>query len=103
MTWRQPDDWHPGHMRQYSFYTHAITPLAWSMKEFPHPVTLDWSRRPTMEAWNEICAWTIEHFGLPGIRYQTEVSIERMTWYFRDASDKLIMTVAWGNDQEPVS
>lgn len=103
MTWRQPDDWHPGHMRQYSFYTHAITPLVWSMKEFPHPVTLDWSRRPTMEAWNEICAWTIEHFGLPGIRYQTEVSIERMTWYFRDASDKLIMTVAWGNDQEPVS
>lgn len=68
------------------------------MKEFPYPVTLDWVRRPSMERWNEICAWCIEHFGLPGIRYQTEVGPARMTWYFQSPQDQLMMTVAWGND-----
>jgi len=84
-------------MRQWSYY-YAFDNPTWSMSQYPYPVTLDWAKRPTMETWNEICAWTIEHFGLPGIRYQTEVSTERMTWYFQDAQDQLIMTVAWGND-----
>ena len=66
--------------------------------EFCYPVTLDWAQRPSMEKWNEICAWTIEHFGLPGIRYQTEVGTERMTWYFQDEQDRLVMIIAWGND-----
>lgn len=99
--WKQPDDWHPGHMRRFAWYTHAITESrTWSMSEYPYPVTLDWAKRPTMEAWNEICAWSIEHFGLPGIRYQTEVSTERMTWYFQDQRDQLVMIVAWGNDND---
>lgn len=99
--WKQPDDWHPGHMRRFSWYTHAITQSRnWSMSQYPYSVTLDWAKRPSMEKWNEICAWTIEHFGLPGIRYQTEVGTERMTWYFEDQQDQLIMTVAWGNDND---
>ena len=99
MAWHLPDDWHPGKVRQYSFYTHALgRPQTWSMSQFPYPVTLDWYKRPTMEAWNEICAWTIDHFGLPGIRYQTEISTERMTWYFESKQDQLVMIVAWGND-----
>jgi hypothetical protein len=93
----RPRHWHPGTMRQWSYY-YAFDNPTWSMSQYPYPVTLDWAKRPTMETWNEICAWTIEHFGLPGIRYQTEVSTERMTWYFQDAQDQLIMTVAWGND-----
>jgi len=76
----------------------GIARTGWSMKEFPYPITLDWARRPSMERWNEICAWTIEHFGLPGIRYQTEVDTASMTWYFQDRKDQLVMTVAWGND-----
>jgi len=80
-------------------YTHAlIQSQQWSMGEYPYPVTLDWTRRPSMEAWNEINAWTIEHFGLPGIRYRTEVSTERMTWYFETEQDKLLFVVAWGDD-----
>lgn len=99
MTWRMPDDFHPGKMREWSWFTpNSVARSEWSMSGFPHPVTLDWAKRPTMEAWNEICAWTIEHFGLPGIRYQTEVGTERMTWYFQDEQDKLLMIIAWGND-----
>ena len=63
-------------MRQWSYY-YAFDNPTWSMSQYPYPVTLDWARRPTMTAWNEICAWTIEHFGLPGIRYQTEVDVAR--------------------------
>lgn len=79
----------------------ATARINWTMKQFPYPVTLDWARRPSMERWNEICAWTIEHFGLPGIRYQTEVDSARMTWYFQSQQDQLVMTVAWGNDTLP--
>lgn len=75
-------------------------PNIWNMTDFAFPVTLDWARRPSMERWNEICAWTIEHFGLPGMRYQTEVSTARMTWYFASQDDQLLMTVAWGNDND---
>lgn len=67
--------------------------------QYQYPVTLDWDQRPSMQAWNEICAWTIEHFGLPGHRYTTEVGTERMTWYFASQQDQLTMTVAWGNDR----
>ena len=53
-----------------------------------------------MAAWDQITEWTLRHFGLPGIRYQTEVSMERMTWYFQDRLDHLLMTLAWGNDND---
>lgn len=88
---------HPG-THVLVFDGRSAATVGWSMKEFPYPVTLDWARRPSMERWNEICAWTVEHFGLPGIRYQTEVDVARMTWYFQSPQDQLIMTVAWGND-----
>lgn len=97
---RLPDDWHPGRMRQWNMYTHVLPTKTWSMKEFPYSVTLDWSRRPSMESWDRITTWTLWQFGLPGIRYQTEVSTERMTWYFSDKLDHLVMTLAWGNDNE---
>lgn len=99
MNWKPPDHWHPALMRQWSMYTHALPESrTWSMTDFPFPVTLDWARRPSMEQWNLICAWSVDHFGLPGIRYQTEVDTARMTWYFADERDQLIMTLAWGND-----
>ena len=96
-----PHGWHPGHARQNT-YTMSLPAIVksrqWSMSEYPYPVTLDWAVRPEMEKWNEICAWTIEHFGLPGIRYVTEISPERMTWYFETIEDKLLFVVAWGDD-----
>jgi hypothetical protein len=66
-----------------------------------YPVTLNWDTNPHMERWNEVCAWSIEHFGLPGGRYTTEIDADRMTWHFDDARDQLIFILAWGRDNTP--
>ena len=62
-----------------------------------HPVTLRWDIMPNGGLWNEICAWTVEHFGLPGHRYRTEVTEEKMTWYFNCEKDQLMFIIAWGD------
>jgi hypothetical protein len=96
-----PHDWHPGHARRSTFSLSLpaiVKSRRWSMSEYPYPATLDWARRPNDAQWDEICAWTIKHFGLPGIRYVTEISAERMTWYFETEQDRLLFTLAWGND-----
>ena len=43
--------------------------------------------------WNEICARIIEHFGLPGNRYTTEVSSMEMKFLFRDDRDALLCMI----------
>jgi len=34
--------------------------------------------------WNETCARIVDHFGLPGDRYRTEVSTESMKFIFNN-------------------
>jgi hypothetical protein len=43
--------------------------------------------------WNETCANIIEHFGLPGGRYRTEVSTECMKFIFYDNRDALLCKI----------
>jgi hypothetical protein len=43
--------------------------------------------------WNETCARIIEHFGLPGNRYTTEVSSMEMKFLFRDDRDALLCKI----------
>ena len=64
-----------------------------------YPVTINWHSRPSMSKWNEICAWAVDHFGLPGDRYKTEIDENQMTWAFVDKEDQLLMILAWGNDE----
>ena len=92
-----PYDFHPGYMRG-SVHDAVVRSRRWSMSEYPYPVTLDWAHRPDSARWDEICIWVIDHFGLPGIKYVTEISAERMTWYFETIEDKLLFVVAWGDD-----
>jgi hypothetical protein len=40
--------------------------------------------------WNETCADIMEHFGLPGGKYRTEVSTEYMKFIFYDDRDALM-------------
>jgi hypothetical protein len=40
--------------------------------------------------WNETCANIITHFGLPGDRYITEVSVEHMKFNFKTEQDALM-------------
>ena len=59
--------------------------------EFNYPVTVRWGQgADTMPYWNEICAASIEMFGLPGDRFITDIGAEAMTWTFRDDRDALL-------------
>ena len=37
--------------------------------------------------WNETCARIIEHFGLPGGKYTTEVSVNEMKFFFKNEKE----------------
>lgn len=43
--------------------------------------------------WNETCAQIIEHFGLPGNKYNTEVSADSMHFDFNDERDALLCQI----------
>ena len=43
--------------------------------------------------WNETCAQIIEHFGLPGDRYVTEINPECMYFDFKDERDALLCQI----------
>ena len=43
--------------------------------------------------WNETCANIIEHFGLPGSKYTTEVSADDMRFFFTDERDALMCRI----------
>jgi hypothetical protein len=55
-------------------------------------VTVPWQSQ-TNYWWNEICANIIEHFGLPGGRYVTEVNEEYMKFIFSDDRDALLCKI----------
>jgi hypothetical protein len=41
------------------------------------------------QSWNEICATAIEHFGLPGGRYTTDVCENSMDFIFKKETDAI--------------
>jgi hypothetical protein len=43
--------------------------------------------------WNETCAQIIEHFGLPGDRYTTEVAADEMKFLFKDEREALLCRI----------
>jgi hypothetical protein len=43
--------------------------------------------------WNETCANIIEHFGLPGGKYTTEISADDMRFFFTDERDALMCKI----------
>lgn len=71
-------------------------------------VRIPWTRQSENEAyWNEVCAWAIEYFGLPGERFITKANVLYMDFVFEDQRDALIMSLRWNGsivseDQETV-
>ena len=55
-------------------------------------VTVPWESQSD-RWWNETCANIMEHFGLPGGRYRTEVSTECMKFIFYDDRDALMCKI----------
>jgi hypothetical protein len=43
--------------------------------------------------WNETCANIIEHFGLPGDKYTTEVSADEMKFFFKNDREALMCKI----------
>lgn len=59
------------------------------MKKELNTVTVFWENQNNIW-WSEICAKIVEHFGLPGGKYKTEVSSEYMNFTFKNKHDALM-------------
>ena len=59
-------------------------------------VRLDWcDGRSSVEAWNEVCAWAIEQFGLPGTRFTWHPTEDYMDFHFNDEKDAIHFILRW--------
>jgi hypothetical protein len=59
-------------------------------------VRISWSREfDNEQRWNDVCAWAIEHFGLPGDRFQSHANINHMDFVFNSNKDALLMALMW--------
>ena len=63
--------------------------------ETPNTVCLTWELLDNMENWNDACAWALEQFGLPGDRFQTELTSDWMKFKFNSPHDATIMALRW--------
>lgn len=65
-------------------------------------VRIYWSREYDNETmWNEVCAWAIERFGLPGDRFQTHANVDYMEFVFESNKDALLMALMWNAEIVP--
>lgn len=59
-------------------------------------VRIDWQRWfDNKQMWNDVSAWAIEYFGLPGDRYICHVNVNWMEFIFEDSRDALMMSLRW--------
>ena len=61
--------------------------------ETPTIVCLTWELLDNMENWNDACTWAMEQFGLPGDRFQTELTADWMKFKFNSPYDATIMAL----------
>jgi len=65
-------------------------------------VRIGWNRSwPNEQQWNDVCAWAIERFGLPGGRFTSHANITYMDFVFKSNKDALIMALMWNAEIVP--
>jgi len=65
-------------------------------------VRIPWSKDFDNEyKWNEVCAWAIERFGLPGDRFHTSANVNHMDFIFVSNKDALMMALMWNGQIIP--
>ncbi len=65
-------------------------------------IRIYWSKDYDNETmWNEVCAWAIEMFGLPGDRFETHANVNYMDFVFKSNKDALLMCIRWGAEIVP--
>ena len=60
---------------------------------------IPWSRSAVTDHWREVSIWAMQTFGLPGDRYVTNFNVLDMTWWFREANDRLLFVLRNGQAQ----
>lgn len=55
-------------------------------------ICVPWNGQSTIW-WNETCARIVDHFGLPGDKYTTEVSEDNMKFFFNDEREALLCKI----------
>jgi hypothetical protein len=55
-------------------------------------ITVPWENQPNIW-WNETCATILEHFGLPGGKYTTELSEDFMHFHFENEQDAFMCKI----------
>ena len=59
-------------------------------------VRIPWSREyDNIEKWNDVCAWAIERYGLPGDKFQTHANVDYMDFVFDNSKDALMMSLKY--------
>jgi hypothetical protein len=66
---------------------------------FFHCVQVDWKYNENDQYWNDLCAWAIETFGLPGNRFQFESTEVWMIWRFHTPNDAFLFQLRSGGHQ----
>ena len=57
-------------------------------------VRIHWKREyDNNTMWNEVCAWAIEYFGLPGDRFSTAANVDYMDFHFNSPNYALLMSL----------
>lgn len=56
-------------------------------------VCLTWELRDDDTNWNDACAWAMEQFGLPGDKFQTQVTSDWLKFKFYNPHDATIMAL----------
>ncbi len=64
-----------------------------------YKVKITWKLgQDSSEWWNQVCAWTIEEFGLPGNKYKTVLTENYMIFEFDEQENAALMALRWGNN-----
>jgi hypothetical protein len=59
-------------------------------------IRIAWSREfENGKLWNEVCAWAVERFGLPGDRFTTHPCVDYMDFVFVNNKDAMIFAIKW--------
>ena len=60
-------------------------------------IEVPWSREHHTNAqWDDLCAWTIETYGLPGSRFMWHPRYDAMDFVFTDENDALMFQLKTG-------
>jgi hypothetical protein len=59
-------------------------------------VRIPWRKGDTVNNWDEVCIWAMDHFGLPGYKFTTHLTEECMDFYFMDERDAVLFELRWG-------